>query len=563
MAETGKRQQAPLLAIENLSIRFASTTEAGSSQSLAVDSFALQIRQGEMVGLVGESGSGKSVSAMSIPQLLPPQARVSPQSSIRLKDTEMIGLDKQQLRQMRARHIGVVFQEPMTALHPAHRIGMQLMEAVHYRAEAAHGKRLGRGERLDMVLNLLDIVGLDKPRERLEVYPHQLSGGQRQRVLIAMALAGDPDLLIADEPTTALDVTVQMQILDQLAQLQSDLGMAVLLISHDLGVVSRLTSRLCVMQQGRIVEAGESAKVVRNPQNEYTLGLLQAVPTGKASTAGSDKRRARKASGDGDSLLQADEVSVRFTRRPLFLVGKSWELQAVDKVSLSLEAGETLGIVGESGCGKSTLAKSLVGLVESEGAIKWRGQRLGKERPDTYKRAVQFMFQDPFGALSPRLTIAEIIGEGLRVHQPECDRHERQRLASDMMAEVGLQEQMLHRFPHELSGGQRQRVALARALVLHPEVLILDEPTSALDMSVQAQIVELLEKLQHRHGIAYIFISHDLKLVQALSDHVIVMYRGQVVEAGDSVAIFDHPKQAYTQQLVEAARHYELPPLQA
>lgn len=534
----------PLLQVRGLSVDFLTP----EGRRTAVRDISFNLNRGEILGLVGESGSGKSVTAMSIPQLLPKQARFAAESSIRLRGEEMIGAKTSVLRRMRAKHIGVVFQEPMTSLHPAQRIGAQLAEAVCAREKAV--RSAGRRAVTGRVRELLAAVGIDSPAERMHARPHQLSGGQRQRVLIAMALAGEPELLIADEPTTALDVTVQMQILQLIQELQQRLKMAVIFISHDLGVVGRVADRLCVMKDGGIVESGTAKEVLHNPSHPYTLSLLRAIPS-----EASDKRR-----HSDTPLLQADDIGVRFSLPSGFL-RRPTHRQAVADISLAVHPGETLGIVGESGSGKSSLARALIGLVQASGTIRWQGQRLGDlhaSAPLSYRRAVQIVFQDPYGSLSPRMSVGEIVGEGLRVHETGLTARQRRVQVTQTLQEVGLATEMMALFPHELSGGQRQRVALARALVLRPQLLLLDEPTSALDMSVQAQIIALLKELQQQLGLSYILISHDLKVVRSLADRILVMHRGVVVEQGTCRSIFEACRHPYTQQLIAAAQHYDL-----
>lgn len=536
------------LRIRNLSIRFATAAGDPQDRPHAVRNLSLQMEAGEMVGLVGESGAGKSVTALAIPKLLPAQAHILPQSSICFQGLELLQANAKQMQKVRAQQMGVIFQEPMTALHPAQRIGTQLGEAIRLRTQNPGNQR----EIKEEAAHLLDSMGLDRASERLLDYPHQLSGGQRQRVLISMALAGQPMLLIADEPTTALDVTIQMQILEQLARLQQNAGMALLLISHDLGVVSRMTTRICVMKDGQIIEEDASDKIARNPSHPYTQSLLRAIPQPPASLPANTSPSRSK------PLLQASDLSVHFTRSGL-LPRHNKRFQAVHRLTLTVQAGQTLGIVGESGSGKSTIAKALVGIVPIQGHLTWCGNRLGSKLPMSYRRDVQLVFQDPFGALSPRMTLGEIVGEGLKVHRPEYGRKKRKEQVRTLLDEVELEAELMHRFAHELSGGQRQRAALARSLILKPQLLILDEPTSALDMSVQAQIVSLLQDLKRKYETSYIFISHDLKLVQALADRVIVMHAGRIVEEGSRKQIFDSPAQPYTRQLMTAAKHYELP----
>ena len=534
----------PLLAIDKLSIAFSTVSGRAGNSIPAVNQLSLAVNRGEMVGMAGESGSGKSVSALSVPRLLPPQAQILPGSSIRLDGVELTSAPPATLRRVRAHQIGMVFQEPMTALHPAQTLGAQLTEALRFRNRTASD----RHQRHQLAVDLLDRVGIDRPEQRLAAWPHELSGGQRQRAVLAMALAGEPDLLIADEPTTALDVQVQMQILELLAELQARTGMAVLFISHDLGVVSNLCSRMYVLHSGQVVETGPSARIIRQPAHAYTARLLAAVPRRKVPA---DRQT-------GAPLLEVERMSVRFGTGTSLLSRRA-DFQALRELSLHIREGETLGVVGESGSGKSTLARALVGLVRAQASLRWRGESVADPSGKAWHRRVQLVFQDPFGSLSPRMTVGEIVGEGLRIHEPQLKRYQRLERVGSVLAEMELDPQLLNRFPHELSGGQRQRVALARSLVLRPELLILDEPTSALDMSVQAQIVELLAGLQQHHSIAYLFISHDLKLVHSLADRVLVMRHGQEVETGDSEQLFNHPQQEYSAQLLAAARRYQLP----
>ncbi len=505
----------------------------------AVKHVSFDIQKGETVALVGESGSGKSVTALSILQLLPYPVATHPSGSVRVGGFESVGADNDALRTIRGSKVTMIFQEPMTSLNPLHRIEKQIGEIL----------LVHKGIKLNVsrpqILELLNLVGLQKPEEKMRSFPHELSGGQRQRVMIAMALANEPDLLIADEPTTALDVTIQAQILELLSELQQKLGMAMLLITHDLGVVRRMAEKVCVMTEGEIVEKGKCGEVFDNPQHEYTRHLLAAEPKGNPIEL--DESSA--------VLLECNNMSVKFPlSKGFFFVNKY--LQAVDDVSLKVARGQTLGIVGESGSGKTTLGMAILRLVKSEGDILLESSNLqGLKSKDLrpYRRDMQIVFQDPYGSLSPRLSIHQIIAEGLLVHEKDKSEEERREAVARALEEVGLEANLQDRYPHEFSGGQRQRIAVARALILKPKLLVLDEPTSALDMSVQAQIVDLLRDLQRRHQLTYLFISHDLKVVRALSNHVIVMKDGVIVESGTSDQIFESPKTEYTRALISAA----------
>ncbi len=505
----------------------------------AVKHVSVDINRGETVALVGESGSGKSVTALSVLQLLPYPTANHPNGSVKVTGVEVMGADNETLRKIRGSKVTMIFQEPMTSLNPLHRIEKQIGEIllVHRGLRLKHAR--------PKILELLNLVGLQNPQEKMRSFPHELSGGQRQRVMIAMALANEPDLLIADEPTTALDVTIQAQILELLKDLQQRLGMAMLLITHDLGVVRKMADRVCVMTLGEIVEKGDCAEVFDNPQHEYTQHLLEAEPKGKPI----------ELDETSTVLLECNNISVKFPlSKGFFFVNKY--LHAVDNLSLKVSQGQTLGIVGESGSGKTTLGMALLRLVKSEGEIILDGnnlQGLSSTELKPYRRYMQIVFQDPYGSLSPRLSIHQIIEEGLLVHEKNKSEQERRELVARALAEVGLDANAQDRYPHEFSGGQRQRIAIARALILKPRLLVLDEPTSALDMSVQAQIVDLLRDLQRRHQLTYLFISHDLKVVRALSNHVIVMKDGVIVESGTSEQIFEEPKTQYTRKLISAA----------
>jgi len=534
---------APILAVENLSVTFGSGAEAVE----AVRGVSFTLAKGETLALVGESGSGKSVTALSILQLLPyPRAR-HPGGSIRLDGTELVGAPEPVLRSVRGARVSMVFQEPMTSLNPLHSIGKQVAEVL----ELHQGLR---GEALRArVLELLGLVGIPDAESRLGALPHELSGGQRQRVMIAMALANQPDLLIADEPTTALDVTIQAQILALLKELQARFGMAMLFITHDLGIVKKIADRVCVMTGGEIVETGPVEQVFTAPAHPYTRKLLAAEPGGHPLTP----------AADAPDVIAADDIKVWFPRKRGLFGRVTGHAKAVDGVSLRVRRGQTVGIVGESGSGKTTLGLALLRLLKSEGSIRFEGRpietiRAADLRP--LRRGLQMVFQDPYGSLSPRLSVEEIVGEGLDVHRLAPTRAERRRLIAQALEEVGLDPAVADRYPHEFSGGQRQRIAIARAVVLKPAFIVLDEPTSALDVSVQSQIVTLLRELQARHSIAYLFISHDLRVVRALADHLVVMKDGKVVESGPAEQLFSAPTTAYTRALMAAALNLEVAP---
>ncbi len=531
-----------LLEIDRLGVEF----RLPEGTNTAVDGLSMRIEKGQTVALVGESGSGKSVSALSVLQLLPyPVARHTPGSSIRFKGEELIGATEIRLRAVRGDQISMIFQEPMVSLNPLHVVEKQIGEVL-----LVH-KGLSAGAARQRTLELLDMVGIPEPEKRLGAYPHQLSGGQRQRVMIAMALANEPDLLIADEPTTALDVTIQAQVLELLAKLQERLGMAMLLITHDLGIVRKMAEQVYVMQGGRLVESGAVEKVFAAPEHPYTRRLLAAEPEGAPLPAPADAK----------PLVRAENVKVWFPVKRGVLRRTVDHIKAVDGISVTVREGHTVGVVGESGSGKTTLGLALLRLQSSEGVIEFdardiQGGRVRDLRP--LRREMQVVFQDPFGSLSPRLSIAQIVAEGLEVHGMGGSPEAREALIVEALEEVGLDPETRHRYPHEFSGGQRQRVAIARAMVLKPRFVVLDEPTSALDMSVQAQIVDLLRDLQQRHRLAYLFISHDLKVVRALADELIVMRDGRVVEQGEARRIFGSPREAYTRALMAAAFDLEV-----
>ncbi len=529
----------PLLSVEDLRVTF--TTPSGPLE--AVRGVSFELARGETLAIVGESGSGKSVTALSVLQLLPYPAASHPSGSVRFEGRELVGAPAEVLQQIRGDRIAMIFQEPMTSLNPLHRVEKQIAETL-----MLHGGAAAQGARA-RTLELLELVGIEDPEGRLNSYPHELSGGQRQRVMIAMALANDPDILIADEPTTALDVTIQAQILALLKELQRELGMAMLLITHDLSVVRKVSDRVCVMTNGEIVEAGASAQVFDAPAHAYTRHLLAAEPKGEPPTRGAE----------AEEIVRGRDVRVWFPiKRGVFRRTVS-HLKAVERVSIAVREGETVGVVGESGSGKTTLGLALLRLQRSTGSIRIRGrelQGLSWKQTRPLRREMQMVFQDPFSSLSPRMSIGSIIEEGLAIHELGDARSREERVIR-VLEEVGLDPETRHRYPHEFSGGQRQRVAIARAIVLQPRFVILDEPTSALDRSVQAQIIDLLRDLQRRHGLSYLFISHDLRVVRALSHYVLVMRNGLVVEQGASDRIFRDPQQEYTRRLMRAAFELE------
>jgi microcin C transport system ATP-binding protein len=528
-----------LLEIHNLSVTFAGRGETPPVEAVKGVSFSLD--RGGTLALVGESGSGKTVTALSILQLLPyPIAAHSAASSIRFAGEQLVGAAPEQLRQVRGNRIAMVFQEPMTSLNPLHTLEQQISETLLVHKHMAPAAARVR------TLELLRLVDLPDAESRLGAYPHQLSGGQRQRVMIAMAIANEPDMLIADEPTTALDVTIQAHILQLLKDLRDRFGMALLLITHDLTIVRKMADDVCIMTAGEIVEAGPTADIFARPRHPYTQRLLAAEPKGRPPAA-------NPAAPD---LVRADDLRVWFPIRSGVLRRVRGHVKAVDGVSLAVRTGTTLGVVGESGSGKTTLGLALLRLTEAEGEIRFAGQDLaglGQRQLRPLRREMQVVFQDPFSSLSPRLSVAQIVEEGLKVHRLAATAAERRRLIETALAEVGLDAQAAERYPHEFSGGQRQRIAIARALVLKPRFVVLDEPTSALDMSVQAQIVELLRELQSRHGLAYLFISHDLRVVRALAHAILVMKDGRIVEAGSTERVMTSPKHPYTRALMAAA----------
>ncbi|MER9629197.1 ABC transporter ATP-binding protein [Mesorhizobium sp. M0296] len=534
----------PLLSVQDLSVAF---TQAGD-QSMAVDHISFDLAKGETVALVGESGSGKSVTALSVLKLLPYPTASHPSGKILFLGADLLAADERDLRRVRGNKITMIFQEPMTSLNPLHTIEQQIVEVLKLHQGLGDRKAKAR------TLELLREVGIREPEKRLDAYPHQLSGGQRQRVMIAMSLANEPELLIADEPTTALDVTVQAQILELLAGLKSRKNMSMLFITHDLGIVRKIADRVCVMTKGKIVETGPTKEIFANPQHAYTRHLLAAEPKGKPPAA----NQAAK------PVMVGKDVKVWFPIKKGFFRRTIDNVKAVDGIDVTVRAGQTLGVVGESGSGKTTLGLALARMISSTGTIQFNGRgidQLSFNEMRPLRRELQIVFQDPFGSLSPRMSVAEIIEEGLKIHEPKLSPDARDNRVVDVLGEVGLDPATRNRYPHEFSGGQRQRVAIARAMVLNPRFVMLDEPTSALDMSVQAQVVDLLRSLQAKHDLAYLFISHDLRVIRALANEVIVMRNGRIVEAGPSEQIFGNPRTDYTKALISAAFKIETAPV--
>ncbi|HAT08315.1 MAG TPA: microcin ABC transporter ATP-binding protein [Rhodobiaceae bacterium] len=524
-----------LLNVENLSVGFVSDGKSSG----AVNRISFHIRHGETVGLVGESGSGKSVSALSILKLLPYPTAFHESGKIYFNDVDLMAQPDHVLRSVRGNRISMIFQEPMSSLNPLHSIEKQISEII----ELHQG--LDRAAARDETLRLLTRVGIPNAEKRLRALPHELSGGQRQRVMIAMALANQPDLLIADEPTTALDVTIQKQILDLLQELQSEFGMSILLITHDLGVVKKMADRIYVMQNGDIVEDGPVEAIFDAPQHSYTRQLINAEPSGTPPPLATQ-----------DILVEGQKLRVWFPIKTGFFRRISDHVKGVTDMDFAINKGETLGIVGESGSGKTTLGRALLGLQAAQGQAKFTGQKIigvSRKARQHLRKDMQIVFQDPFGALSPRMSVGDIITEGLKLHEPQLRAEEIAARCAAMMREVELEPSLATRYPHEFSGGQRQRIAIARALILQPQFIVLDEPTSALDRSVQAQIIDLLRRLQSEKELTYLFISHDLKVVRALAHRVIVMQDGQCVEEGATEEIFSGPREAYTKTLIAAA----------
>jgi microcin C transport system ATP-binding protein len=525
-----------LLEVKDLSVAF----RQGGKTTLAVDHVSFNLEKGKTLALVGESGSGKSVTALSILKLLQYPAASHPSGSIHFNGENLLDADERDLRRVRGSDITMIFQEPMTSLNPLHSVEKQIGEILDLHTTLKGDSIRAR------IIELLGKVGIRNPETRLEAFPHQLSGGQRQRVMIAMALANNPDLLIADEPTTALDVTVQAQILELLKNLQREFGMALLLITHDLGIVRHMADDVCVMQKGKVVEQGPAKTLFANPQHAYTKMLLAAEPKGSPPAV----------DPNAEILVETDNLKVWFPIKRGFFRKTIGHIKAVDGLSLQVKAGQTLGIVGESGSGKTTTGLAILRLISSEGAITFRGQRIdGLKSNETrpLRKNMQVVFQDPFGSLSPRLSVLQIVEEGLQIQNPNMSSAERRERVATALSETGIDPTTMDRFPHEFSGGQRQRIAIARALALEPKFIMLDEPTSALDMSVQAQVVDLLRKLQAKHNLGYLFISHDLKVVRALANEVIVMKDGLVVERGTGEDIFNNPQEPYTKALLAAS----------
>jgi microcin C transport system ATP-binding protein len=526
----------PLVEVKDLSVHFRMTDHVVE----AVRGVSFHIDPGETVALVGESGSGKSVTALSLLQLLPYPKAFHPSGSVKIDGKEMAGATEDVLRSVRGNKVSMIFQEPMTSLNPLHTIVRQISETL-----LIH-RNMSRKQARARALELMDLVSIKDAEKRLDSYPHQMSGGQRQRVMIAMALANEPDLLIADEPTTAVDVTIQAQILQLLADLRKRLGMSMLIITHDLSIVRKFADRIYVMHRGRFVEHGPTQAIFDSPKDDYTKLLIASEP-----------KRFRYDPPEGtETLLEAKGVLVHFPIKAGVFRRTIDYVRAVDGVDLTLKAGHTLGIVGESGSGKTTLGQALLRLMRSEGSIRFNGtelQGLTFDEIRPLRKEMQIVFQDPFGSLSPRLSIGQIVGEGLAVHHPDVSDDDRMAEVAQVLQEVGMDPNSMHRYPHEFSGGQRQRVSIARALVLRPKMIVLDEPTSALDRTVQVQILELLNALRERHKLSYIFISHDLKVVRAIADHVIVMRDGKVVEEGDVDSVLANPKTDYARALVHAA----------
>lgn len=523
-----------ILSVKDLRVRFRTLDGAVE----AVKGINIHVNAGETVAVVGESGSGKSQTMMAAMSLLASNGEAS--GSVDYRGRNLLTLSKSELNKVRGRKISMIFQEPMTSLDPLYSIGNQLIEPIR------RHRGLNAAEAHEEALKLLRLVHIPDPERRMKSYPHEMSGGQRQRVMIAMALANDPDILIADEPTTALDVTIQAQILMLLAELQRKLGMAIVFITHDLGIVRRFADRVYVMRQGEVVEEGEAEAIFVNPQHAYTKMLLAAEPTGTKAPP----------PANAPVVLEGRNVEVTFKIGGGFLAGEPLMLRAVDHISIRLQRNQTIGIVGESGSGKSTLGRALLRLLPSDGLIRFGDRDIStadRQAMRPLRRQMQLVFQDPFGSLSPRMTVGQVITEGLLVHEPNLSGKQRDQRAVEALREVGLDPNARNRYPHEFSGGQRQRIAIARAMILKPKMVVLDEPTSALDRSVQKQIVELLRKLQADHELSYLFISHDLAVVRAMADYIIVMKQGKIVEEGPTEAIFGNPQAPYTQTLMNAA----------
>ena len=523
-----------ILDLRNVSVRF----ETLDGMVDAVRGVDLHLKAGETLAIVGESGSGKSQLMMAAMGLLASNGEASGVADYR--GTNLLGISKSQLNTIRGRKITMIFQEPMTSLDPLYTIGSQLMEPI------MHHRKVGAAEARARAVEMLALVRIPEPERRMDSYPHEMSGGQRQRVMIAMALANDPDLLIADEPTTALDVTIQAEILELMADLQKRLGMGMIFITHDLNIVKRIADRVCVMRHGEVVEEGETRALFAAPKMPYTRELLEAEPAGRKDPP----------LPSAPKILDGTDIRVTFKLGGGLLGGEPIYLRAVDRVSVTLREGQTIGIVGESGSGKSTLARALLRLIPSDGAIVFDGRSIAgysRQQMRPLRRELQIVLQDPFGSLSPRMTAGQIVTEGLLVHEPSISRRERDRRAAQALEEVQLDPALRNRYPHEFSGGQRQRIAIARAIILKPKVVVLDEPTSALDRQVQKQIVELLRDLQAANNLSYLFISHDLAVVRAMADHIMVMKDGYLVEQGTPDEVMDDPREDYTRRLMAAA----------
>ena len=537
---TSQNQSACLVQVSNLSVSFKTV----ASVTHAVKNVSFDIHQGETLAIVGESGSGKSVSALSIIQLLPYPTAYHPSGSITYDGQELLGSERNVLETYRGDKIGMIFQEPQTSLNPLHTISKQISESL-----ILH-RGMSKTDARDRALELLEMVKIRNARQRLDAYPHQLSGGQRQRVMIAMALANEPGLLIADEPTTALDVTIQAEILELLLDLQQQLSMSMLLISHDLNIVRKLADRICVMRNGKFVETGTKNQIFNSPSHDYTKMLLAAEPSG----SGGQPAETASVVAEIDSLRVWYPIRKGVLRRVVDFV------KAVDDVNITIRAGETVGVVGESGSGKTSLALAMLRLISSRGSIRFLGNEIqGRTTKElrSLRKSMQIVFQDPYSSLSPRMTVTDIIAEGLKVHHREMTKSDRDDRVVEVLREVELDVDTRHRYPHEFSGGQRQRIAIARAMILKPRFVVLDEPTSALDRSVQSQIIELLRNLQEAHALAYLFISHDLSVVRAMSSSVVVMQFGRVVEQGATEQIYNNPQEPYTKALISAAMDLE------
>ncbi len=537
---------APLLSVRDLSVAF----HQGGQTTLAVDRISFDLRKGETLAVVGESGSGKSVTALSVVKLLAYPSASHPTGEILFNGKDVIAASDDEMQKIRGNDITMVFQEPMTSLNPLHTIERQIGEILEL-----HGRATGSALR-PRIIALLNEVGIPNAEERLSAYPHQLSGGQRQRVMIAMALANEPELLIADEPTTALDVTVQAQILTLLKRLQDEHGMAILFITHDLGIVRKLAHNVVVMKKGKVVEAGPVSEVFVHPQHPYTQALLASEPKGRPARPDITRK----------PIVETDKLKIWFPIKKGFLRKTVGYVKAVDEISVTVREGETVGVVGESGSGKTTLGQAILRLIRSEGPILFMGERIdGKlfKEMRPLRRDLQIVFQDPFGSLSPRLSVAEIVEEGLVVQDKGLSYAARREIVARALQDVGLDPAAMDRYPHEFSGGQRQRIAIARAMALNPKFVVLDEPTSALDKTVQVQIVELLRKFQRERSLAYLFISHDLQVVRALANELVVMKNGKVVEAGPAADIFANPRTEYTRALLAAAFSHEAVPTAA